>query len=136
MRRELVVVCLLVTGCGNGAAVNEAAIREAQEAVSSDLIDPMSATFTDVTATETGSAVCGYVNAKNRLGGYTGKKRFVWVRGGTAQVEPEPSRSSQIRPEAAAAPGCIFDLTYRDCKGETGLPSVATCTAPLLGSAE
>jgi len=43
------------------------------------LIDPESARFTDITATQTKNGLvsaCGFVNAKNRYGGYAGSIGF------------------------------------------------------------
>lgn len=49
-----------------------------QEAVRERLTDPVSATFgaIDFAAQDGGMVACGTVNAKNRLGGYTGAQPF------------------------------------------------------------
>lgn len=55
-------------------------IVAAKRAVRQSLKDPESAEFKDVFANYTeefGVVACGYVNAKNALGGYTGYKAFV-----------------------------------------------------------
>lgn len=54
----------------------------AKRAVPHRLKDPESAKFRDITAVEVGGTivVCGQVNAKNAMGGYTGFKRFIWDR--------------------------------------------------------
>lgn len=49
--------------------------HEIQQRVRYDLIDPDSALFRDVVLGQ--FAACGYVNAKNRLGGYIGWRRFM-----------------------------------------------------------
>jgi hypothetical protein len=50
-------------------------LEGARVAVRAMLNDPESAQFTDLRVLENGT-VCGYVNAKNRFGGYTGKAPF------------------------------------------------------------
>lgn len=52
----------------------------AKEAVLAQLKDPDSAKFGKVVVKESG-IVCGYVNAKNSLGGYTGEKGFISLGG-------------------------------------------------------
>lgn len=56
--------------------------RAAQEEVARALADPESARFRDVHVVR--AAVCGQVNAKNRLGGYTGFSDFVYLEGSAA----------------------------------------------------
>lgn len=67
---------------------------EGRVAVKATLKDPESATFRDVIVVrKPGSiAVCGYINAKNGFGGYTGFKQFM-ARGSLAMVRsPESDR--------------------------------------------
>jgi hypothetical protein len=55
-------------------------IVAAKRAVTNSLKDPESAEFKNVYANYTdgyGVVACGYVNAKNSFGGYTGYKAFV-----------------------------------------------------------
>lgn len=54
-------------------------VAEVKKVVRSQLIDPSSAQFRNVAVMSrlTGESVCGEVNGKNRMGGYTGFKRFV-----------------------------------------------------------
>lgn len=42
----------------------------------SSLYDPGSVTFRNVSSSKDGDTICGELNAKNRLGGYVGWKRF------------------------------------------------------------
>ncbi len=42
----------------------------------SSLYDPGSVTFRNVSSSKDGNTICGELNAKNRLGGYVGWKRF------------------------------------------------------------
>src|SRR5712671_5400862 len=55
-------------------------IETAKAAVKGGLFDPYSAQFEDlrVARNQNGEFVCGFVNAKNKLGGYTGKAPFVY----------------------------------------------------------
>jgi hypothetical protein len=56
-------------------------IAAAEQAVKRILIDPESAQFSGISRNSETGAYCGYVNAKNRLGGYTGDKRFAFNNG-------------------------------------------------------
>jgi len=73
-----------LSGCGSDAGQ----IRAAKDIVREELLDGSSAQFEDVvssTITDGRKLVCGWVNAKNRLGAYTGFEHFV-VADGTVQV--------------------------------------------------
>ena len=69
MKRVMMTLVLasMVAGCG---------YSEAKEAVKSKLRDPSSAEFKAVGGS--GDVACGYVNAKNAFGGYTGFKKFAY----------------------------------------------------------
>jgi hypothetical protein len=66
-----------------GCRESDSSLKQvAESAVTKLLIDPGSAQFTDVEVIEKGGAlkaVCGEVNAKNRMGGYDGDKTFFYV---------------------------------------------------------
>lgn len=57
----------------------------AQGALDEQLLDYPAARFRDVRGE--GPVICGFVNAKNRMGAYTGWARFVWFKMGA-----EPAR--------------------------------------------
>jgi hypothetical protein len=59
---------------------DSAMIETAKTAVRSGLFDPYSAQFEDVRVARNanGEFVCGFVNAKNKMGGYVGKAPFVY----------------------------------------------------------
>jgi tetratricopeptide (TPR) repeat protein len=59
---------------------------EAEFSVKQQLIDPSSAQFEKPVVNKSARTVCGVVNAKNRLGGYTGKQLYVYTAGGGATV--------------------------------------------------
>lgn len=53
-------------------------IEAAKKAIAYSLIDPDSAKFREIFVAPNRAAVCGQVNAKNRMGGYTGFQRFMY----------------------------------------------------------
>ncbi len=75
-------LALTMGSCGESAK-----IKTAKEAVTNLLKDPESAQWKNIRDGQGGS-VCGEVNAKNSLGGYTGFKKFL-VMDGKAKIEPE-----------------------------------------------
>lgn len=70
-RIALIGLIAVFAGCSNK---HEDAAREV---VLSKLNDPSSAQFSDVMTYDT-DVVCGRVNAKNRMGGYTGAQVFIY----------------------------------------------------------
>lgn len=62
--------CLVfaVTGCGP---------KDHEAKVLAQLVDPESARFGKASVSADGSVVCGTVNAKNRMGGYTGEQSYM-----------------------------------------------------------
>jgi hypothetical protein len=58
---------------------DEALITEMKEIVKLNLIDPDSAKFYNMKVVNYGNGriVCGIINSKNRMGGYTGQKRLL-----------------------------------------------------------
>lgn len=70
--RKLILsgVVLAASACGSSA------VDQAQEMAAHDLADPASAQFREVAAIP-GDCVAGELNAKNRMGGYTGFRKFV-----------------------------------------------------------
>lgn len=63
-------------GSGPGP-VTPRQVEGAKAALDARLLDYPSARFRDVRGT--GLALCGFVNAKNRMGAFTGWTRFAWV---------------------------------------------------------
>jgi hypothetical protein len=61
----------LLAGCGHQAAV--------EARVKGHLKDPDSAKFSQLNISKDGSVGCGFVNAKNSMGGYTGDQFFMLV---------------------------------------------------------
>lgn len=54
---------------------------DVKQAVRMQLNDPESAQFSDITLHPNRATACGYVNAKNQMGGYAGRKKFKVVSG-------------------------------------------------------
>lgn len=81
-RTALLIAMLIVVGCS--AHPETKAKFLAEQVIKSNLKDPDSAKFSELyvvpytgkNSTEAMMTVCGYVNAKNSFGGYTGNKRF------------------------------------------------------------
>jgi hypothetical protein len=67
-----------------------------EKAVKQLLNDPESARFSEVTQGVSAGDVCGYVNAKNKMGGYAGKTPFYYRVGGETAVMP-PIEDSDFR---------------------------------------
>ena len=81
-RISLKSAALLLWSVLLAAAAAAGPLEDAKAAVTAKLKDPESARFSDLrlvargTADNPGDWVCGHVNAKNSLGGYSGKKEF------------------------------------------------------------
>lgn len=69
-------------------------INYSHAAVERLLKDPSSAKFSSESVSKKG-AVCGFVNAKNSLGGYTGNQRYVYFNGATSLEDGGGSFSSK-----------------------------------------
>lgn len=72
------VAALVAQGSGPGP-VTPKVLADAREAFNESLLDYPSARFRD--ARGNAFVLCGFVNAKNRMGAYTGWERFAWVAG-------------------------------------------------------
>ncbi len=59
-----------------------------QEVVRKPLLDPESAQFSEVRFYRSTGYGCGYVNAKNKVGGYVGRKQFVASLDGEVVIDP------------------------------------------------
>lgn len=87
MRIVLLSVALIaLSACGQSDETKDqmnsiAHVRVAKEKVQKSLIDPNSAEFRDVHVYRNGKGkiVCGFVNAKNRFGGFTGFEEFIVI---------------------------------------------------------
>lgn len=92
MRYTLIAGLLLCSSCQYipGTAANvEAIVRSRFDAV---LNDPRSAQYAGLTKSPDGLLICGRVNAKNRMGGYTGFEGFVFATQGDQHLWLESSQ--------------------------------------------
>jgi hypothetical protein len=91
------VMLMVLAGLGNKYYQDKVVpVAEAQRAIIYKLKDPGSAEFYNLTAFKYTSSVCGEVNAKNAMGGYVGRKRFVYVTS-TKDVNIEEPESDKER---------------------------------------
>lgn len=83
MRRWMVISLIALAACGSK-------VKEAQEIAAHNLNDPASAQFRQVT--EAGDhCVTGEINAKNRMGAYTGFREFIVdMRKREVAIVPDP----------------------------------------------
>lgn len=131
---SIIVSSLTVGGCMSEAAKQrldeKELIEKSRFAVGARLLDPTSPIFTQVTARN--GEVCGLVRGKNTFGGYVAQPtRFVFNEATQATLEPDPSEFSLLRKEVREGPLCMFDIEYRECKGEENLPAALSCMAWL-----
>jgi len=91
MKRCILIVALMVltlTSCEQLPG----AVNDAKREVRQHLVDPSSAQFESVHENPNTGAVCGLVNAKNRMGGYVGATPFVYEKPyGATLVQEEPT---------------------------------------------
>lgn len=90
MEKQLIYMSLmgvlLLAGCDGKSSA-------AHDAVRAVLIDPDSAQFDGEVASKTEGGTCGFVNAKNRMGGYSGRAPFLVLNGSALMVSTAPSTS-------------------------------------------
>ena len=116
MRHWLVATALMIFGAclsststlaADPAQWDSIAIYNAKATLKTMLRDPASAQFRNVTAYHPASAsrvpqiVCGEVNSKNGLGGYSGFQRFVWLPL-NAQMKADMKTGSVLIGDSAA----------------------------------
>jgi len=81
MRVIAAVVLLALAGCRYIPGTEASKIAEGESQVRDALADPNSAEFRNLSIREVTGAVCGEVNAKNRMGGFVGFTRFYVLPG-------------------------------------------------------
>lgn len=67
----ILVLTVALNGCGESTN-----IKAAKKIIEETLSDPLSVQYRNITESEHG-LICGEVNAKNRMGGYAGFKKFL-----------------------------------------------------------
>lgn len=105
--RLLILLALAVTatGCDNRSPL----VRQAEDAVRSQLRDPGSAEFKDVAICDKPNAVSGLVNAKNAYGGATGFQMFVFADGQAVVDAPEALARQSLPGEFSRLADLCFD---------------------------
>lgn len=101
MRRSVLIVVGLVALLVAGVFAYRAyLLHEMRKPVLAQLADPESAQFRNERLfsdwSVSGSAMCGEVNAKNRMGGYTGFKTFNALPG-TAVIEADLEKEARLK---------------------------------------
>ena len=84
------VTAILLIGLAGYAWWTYAPTVQVRQRVKERLYDADSAKFSNVTFNADKGAGCGQVNAKNRMGGYTGFTHFILFADGSMQFQPEP----------------------------------------------
>ncbi len=95
-------------------------IHRAESLVRKQLIDPDSAKFNDVVLNRSKGSVCGYVNSKNKFGGYTGKTPFAVAENGDVYFDPGelPTRVPGITLDQLTAGLKALDFLIDHCQKE------------------
>lgn len=97
------VLGLLAATFGIGAAWQLGWINVylAQQQVQQALLDPDSARFSRVKYYRTTGATCGYVNSRNRMGGYAGSVKFMLSPGGIVTFGPSEPDAVNLKASLA-----------------------------------
>lgn len=88
------LLLMVLTALSLGACTNDNAAKDAVKAV---LNDPDSAKFGTLQAGNQPGDVCGFVNAKNRMGGYVGETPFVYVKSNESAFLVNPVAERDFR---------------------------------------
>jgi curved DNA-binding protein CbpA len=92
----LIAAAIVLTGATYSYFALFAPKGEAKDAVRNALIDPDSAKFKNVVVRDRG-VVCGEMNAKNKMGGYSGYTKFVYYTEDSVLLlqNPEPENKDE-----------------------------------------
>ena len=106
------LACSACAACDSVPGTDAHDEQKAKRSVSELLIDPITADFRNVVVMK--GAVCGEVNAKNKMGAFVGFSRFVVpIDSFVAQVEQEFDFSDLIDAEAACRTSTGFSACSR-----------------------
>lgn len=75
----LLVLSPLIVSCDKIPGTQANLEAQVHEALAGALVDPASAQLRNVRVAELMDTICGEVNSKNRMGGYVGYRRFVYI---------------------------------------------------------
>lgn len=111
-RTRVAAATILIAAAGAAfAAWWHLPIWRGQQIVRAKLKDPDSARFEQVTHNRQNDVVCGWVNAKNSLGGYTGRKLFM-LSGEKVVFEPSTSAGAREAFMYELTMACRADVDY------------------------
>ena len=98
-------------------ATQRQALREAERIVRAHAYDPDSVVIESAFFNAAGTGVCGVMNARNRMGGYAGARRFATAPSGTLWLEPEapPLYAGGETNRVFRIDRGYFDTLYGDC---------------------
>lgn len=85
---------------------------KAKAALLEYLNDPDSARLTELRYNPDTGVLCGNLNAKNRMGGYSGKTAFVASKHGVVRIEPKDEINVTTEEKLEAVQKKIAFLTY------------------------
>jgi hypothetical protein len=98
----LFLFTVVLTAC-NVVSGDSTEVSKMKLIVKDTLFDGESAQFSDLKYYKSTNFGCGFVNAKNKLGGYVGKKKFiVSLEQNAADIDPD-----RETPEAPSAPSYV-----------------------------
>lgn len=121
-RKKYVIagICLAVLAAGSGGGwwwFVDHPKSVVMKRVLDRLNDPDSAKFVDVRYDSKADAGCGAVNARNKMGGYTGFTGFLALKDGTVIFDPGESSSSDVHVKLEAIKTKIawLELVLENC---------------------
>lgn len=120
LRLAACAATFLIGSCSLVPGTSAHKIAQAESSVRKAMVDPQSTNFehvsvVDISAARSQYVVCGLVNSRNQMGGYTGFKPFFVFPDGTLYVEPTEESGSDrrafnsMRRDLRKA-GCRFDI--------------------------
>lgn len=122
-----VLTLILLSGCGVEG--------EAKSALKELLNDPGSAQFFDLKRDATGKNVCGFFNAKNRMGGYVGRTPFFYEGNTTTTAIVPPASDSDFKSLWLAIKVKDFDKEFSELRHKCGYAQQwdGVCNQPYPG---
>jgi hypothetical protein len=107
------VVVLFALGFGSWWWLEIRPVSLVEHKVRAVLNDPDSAKFRDVGFNKKTGAGCGYVNAKNRMGGYTGFTMFIVYADERVEFSPEQASPGSTTLEKLTAANNVVEYLQR-----------------------
>jgi hypothetical protein len=126
------LVILVAITCLSACDRNTSRIEEAKKAVKEHLTDPDSAKFDAEVAGADPKIVCGFVNSKNKMGGYDGRALFLFKRGTGAAILSHPPTADDLRNliKFRTMPG--YDKQWKDDNRDCYILNLAVQNCPRI----